>query len=158
MRSDTSCEPPTKRDSCAPPAVLMSRSNVPGVDIVALLPVDPDASAARIRSGLADRLGVTVGVVISDTFGRAWRAGQTDVAIGLAGLRPLLDYIGQRDPHGYDLRVTQLAVADEIAAAAELVMGKTAAVPVAVLRGLPHLLGEGDARALIRPPAEDLFR
>jgi coenzyme F420-0:L-glutamate ligase/coenzyme F420-1:gamma-L-glutamate ligase len=133
-------------------------SNIPGGDVLALLPVDPDASAERVRRGLAARPGVAVGVVICDTFGRVWRTGQTNVAIGVAGLRPLLSYIGQRDPYGYDLRVTQIAVADEIAAAAELVMGKTAGVPVAVLRGLAHLLGEGAARELVRAPREDLFR
>jgi coenzyme F420-0:L-glutamate ligase/coenzyme F420-1:gamma-L-glutamate ligase len=133
-------------------------SNVPGTDVVSLLPEDPDASAERIRAGLRARLGVEVGVVVSDTFGRVWRLGQTNVAIGVAGVRPLVDYVGQRDPYGYDLRVTQLAVADEIAAAAELVMGKVSGVPVAVVRGLAHLLGEGRARDLVRPPETDLFR
>ena len=133
-------------------------SNVPGAHVLVLLPVDPDASAERIRQGLAARLGVRVGVVISDTFGRVWRLGQTNVAIGVAGLRPLVSYVGQRDPYGYDLRVTSLAVADEIAGAAELVMGKVDAVPVAVVRGLGHLLGEGRARDLVRPPESDLFR
>ena len=133
-------------------------SNVPGAAVLALLPVDPVASAERIRQGLAARLGVTVGVVICDTFGRPWRLGQTNVAIGAAGLRPLLSYVGQHDPYGHPLRVTQIAVADEIAAAAELVMGKTAGVPVAIVRGLAHLLGEGTARALVRAPEDDLFR
>jgi coenzyme F420-0:L-glutamate ligase/coenzyme F420-1:gamma-L-glutamate ligase len=133
-------------------------SNVPGREVVCLLPEDPDASAERIRAGLAERLGVAVGVVISDTFGRVWRLGQTNVAIGVAGLRPLVSYVGQRDPYGYDLRVTQLAAADEIAAAAELVMGKVDGVPIAVVRGLGHLLGEGRARDLVRPPETDLFR
>jgi len=133
-------------------------SNVPGADVVCLLPVDPDASAARIREGLAARLGLALAVVISDTFGRVWRVGQTNVAIGAAGLRPVQSYVGQRDPHGYDLRVTQLAVADEVASAAELVMGKTAGIPVAVVRGLAAHLGPGTARDLLRPPAEDLFR
>ena len=133
-------------------------SNVPGEHTLALLPVDPDASAERIRQGLLARLGAVVGVIISDTFGRVWRMGQTNVAIGVAGLQPLVSYVGQRDPYGYDLRVTQLAAADEIAAAAELVMGKTDAVPVAVVRGLAHLLGPGAARDLVRPPETDLFR
>jgi len=133
-------------------------SNVPGEHVLALLPVDPDASAERIRQGLLARLGAVVGVVISDTFGRVWRMGQTNVAIGVAGLQPLVSYVGQRDAYGYDLRVTQLAAADEIAAAAELVMGKTDAVPVAVVRGLAHLLGAGAARDLVRPPETDLFR
>jgi coenzyme F420-0:L-glutamate ligase/coenzyme F420-1:gamma-L-glutamate ligase len=133
-------------------------SNVPGEDVVVLLPVDPDASAERIRQGLLARLGAIVGVVISDTFGRVWRMGQTNVAIGVAGLQPLVSYVGQRDPYGYDLRVTQLAPADEIAGAAELVMGKTDAIPVAIVRGLAHLLGPGAARDLVRPPETDLFR
>jgi coenzyme F420-0:L-glutamate ligase/coenzyme F420-1:gamma-L-glutamate ligase len=133
-------------------------SNVPGADVVCLLPVDPDASAERIRQGLAARLGLALAVVISDTFGRVWRVGQTNVAIGVAGLRPVQSYVGQRDPHGYDLRVTQLAVADEVAGAAELVMGKTVGVPVAVVRGLAAHLGPGTARDLLRAPEEDLFR
>jgi coenzyme F420-0:L-glutamate ligase/coenzyme F420-1:gamma-L-glutamate ligase len=133
-------------------------SNVPGADVVCLLPVDPDASAERIRQGLAARLGLALAVVISDTFGRVWRVGQTNVAIGVAGLRPVQSYVGQRDPHGYDLRVTQLAVADEVAGAAELVMGKTVGVPAAVVRGLAAHLGPGTARDLLRPPDEDLFR
>jgi coenzyme F420-0:L-glutamate ligase / coenzyme F420-1:gamma-L-glutamate ligase len=133
-------------------------SNVPGRDVVCLLPADPDASAERIRAGLAARLGVPLGVIVSDTFGRVWRAGQTNVAIGVAGLRPLQSYIGQRDAYGYDLRVTELAVADEIAGAAELVMGKTDGVPVAVVRGLAAHLGPGTGRDLLRAPAEDLFR
>jgi coenzyme F420-0:L-glutamate ligase/coenzyme F420-1:gamma-L-glutamate ligase len=133
-------------------------SNVPGDGRVVLLPVDPDASAERIRQGLAQRLGITVGVVICDTFGRVWRTGLTNVAIGVAGLRPLLSYVGQTDPYGYDLRVTEIAVADEIAAAAELVMGKTAGHPVVVARGLSGLLGEGSARALVRAAEHDLFR
>jgi coenzyme F420-0:L-glutamate ligase/coenzyme F420-1:gamma-L-glutamate ligase len=133
-------------------------SNVPGADVVCLLPVDPDASAERICQGLAARLGLALAVVISDTFGRVWRVGQTNVAIGVAGLRPVQSYVGQRDPHGYDLRVTQLAVADEVAGAAELVMGKTVGVPVAVVRGLAAHLGPGTARDLLRAPEEDLFR
>jgi len=133
-------------------------SNVPGHEVLTLLPLDPDASAQRVRQGLETRLGVVVGVVVSDTFGRVWRTGQTNVAIGVAGLRPLASYVGETDPYGYDLRVTELAVADEIAGAAELVMAKTAGVPVAVVRGLAHLLGEGTAAALVRAPAEDLFR
>jgi coenzyme F420-0:L-glutamate ligase / coenzyme F420-1:gamma-L-glutamate ligase len=133
-------------------------SNVPGADTVVLLPEDPDGSAERLRHGLAQRLGVNVGLIISDTFGRVWRLGQTNVAIGVSGLQPLASYVGQQDPYGYDLRVTALAVADEIAGAAELVMGKTAAVPVAVVRGLAHLLGEGRAQDLLRPPETDLFR
>lgn len=132
-------------------------------DTAALLPLDPDASAARLRLALRERTGAVVGVVISDTFGRAWREGQTDVAIGVAGLPPVRSYAGQVDPTGYELRVTEIAVADELAGAAELVMGKLDGVPVALVRGLGHLLpapGDGptSARQLIRPADRDLFR
>jgi coenzyme F420-0:L-glutamate ligase/coenzyme F420-1:gamma-L-glutamate ligase len=133
-------------------------SNVPGEDVVVLLPVDSDASAERIRRGLAERTGAAVGVIVCDTFGRVWRTGLTNVAIGVAGLRPLLSYVGQRDPYGYDLRVTQIAVADEVAGMAELMMGKTDGRPVVVVRGLRHLLGEGSSRALVRAAEHDLFR
>jgi coenzyme F420-0:L-glutamate ligase / coenzyme F420-1:gamma-L-glutamate ligase len=128
---------------------------------VVLLPADPDESARRLRAGLRARAGTRVGVVISDTMGRAWRTGQTDTAIGAAGLLPLVDYRGQPDTFGTPLEVTLAAVADEIAAAAELVKGKTAAIPVAVVRGLASLVTGEDgpgARALIRPAAEDMFR
>ena len=114
----------------------VDRSNAGAPDTVVLLPVDPDASAARIRGEIADRMGATVAVVITDTFGRAWREGHTNVAIGIAGLPALKRYIGQRDPEGYELRVTEIAVADEIAGAAELVMGKLDRCPVAIVRGL----------------------
>lgn len=132
-------------------------SNVAG-DELALLPADPDASALALRNGLRDRLGVEVAVVITDTMGRAWRIGQTDVAIGSSGLRVLHSYRGQVDGQGNELAVTEIAVADEIASAADLVKGKLGAVPVAVVRGLP--IGDADARArdLIRPVDEDLFR
>src|SRR5690606_19524111 len=128
---------------------------------VLLLPEDPDASARRIRAGLRERLGVHVGVIVSDTFGRPWRIGLTDVAIGAAGVRPLDDYRGRTDPYGNPLAVTVTALADEIAAAAELVKGKLAGVPVAVVRGLSSLVTTEDgpgARSLIRPAEEDLFR
>jgi coenzyme F420-0:L-glutamate ligase/coenzyme F420-1:gamma-L-glutamate ligase len=127
-------------------------------DEVALLPIDPDASAARLRCGLAAQLGVDVAVVITDTMGRAWRVGQTDAAIGAAGLRVLHRYLGTVDRHGNELTVTEVAVADEVAAAADLVKGKLAGVPVAVLRGL---VGDDDASTaadLIRPLTDDLFR
>jgi len=128
---------------------------------VLLLPEDPDASAARIRARLRELLGVRVGVVVSDTLGRPWRIGLTDGAIGVAGLVPLDDLRGRTDGHGNRLEATITAVADEIAAAAELVKGKLDGVPVALVRGLGHLVtdetGPG-ARALIRPPAEDMFR
>ena len=132
-------------------------SNAPERDMVVLLPEDPDASAARIREGVSARTGAEVGVIVSDSFGRAWRQGTTDVAIGLAGVRPLLDLKGMRDPTGYELHATVIAVADELAGAAELVMGKTAGVPAAVIRGV-DALGEGSARELVMPPDRDLFR
>jgi len=126
----------------------------------ALLPVDADRSARRIRAGLRARTGVHVGVVVSDTFGRPWRRGVTDVAIGCAGLAAVVDLRGTTDSAGRELSVTEVAVADEVAAAAELVMGKAAGVPVAVVRGIdPAWLREGSVRAeIVRPHGEDLFR
>jgi len=126
----------------------------------ALLPVDPDRSARRIRDGLRARTGVEVGVVVSDTFGRAWRRGVTDVAIGCAGVAAVVDLRGTGDASGRMLRVTEVCVADEIAAAADLVMGKASRVPVAVVRGLDQTwLREASVRAeVVRPPSEDLFR
>ena len=133
-------------------------SNV-GQDRATLLPVDPDASAERLRSALsAASGGISLGVVISDTFGRAWREGQVNVAVGVAGVEPLRHFEGQLDPTGYELRVTMLATADELASAAELVMGKLDRVPVALVRGLPEVLGDGSARDLVRPASMDLFR
>ncbi|MDQ2879810.1 MAG: coenzyme F420-0:L-glutamate ligase [Actinomycetota bacterium] len=126
-------------------------------DEVALLPLDPDASAAQLRRGLAARLGVDVAVVITDTMGRAWRVGQTDTAIGAAGLRVLHRYLGTVDRHGNELAVTEVAVADEVAAAADLVKGKLAQLPVAVLRGLAYDDDGSTAADLIRPVADDLF-
>ena len=126
-------------------------------DEVALLPADPDASAAWLRSGLAAALGVDVAVVITDTMGRAWRVGQTDVAIGAAGLGVLHRYAGAVDRHGNELLMTEVAVADEIAAAADLVKGKLTEVPVAVLRGLARHDDGSTATNLIRPLAQDLF-
>jgi coenzyme F420-0:L-glutamate ligase / coenzyme F420-1:gamma-L-glutamate ligase len=128
---------------------------------VALLPADPDDSARQIRRGLRDRRGVTVAVVITDTMGRPWRMGQADAAIGVAGLAPLHDYRGQADTFGRTLEVTVTAVADELASAADLVKGKLAGIPVALVRGLADLVSEADgpgAQALIRPAAEDMFR
>ncbi len=133
-------------------------SNVPGDDIVCLLPVDPDASAARLRGALAGRLGVEVAVVVSDSFGRAWRHGITDVAIGVAGMDPIADYRGQMDPHGYPMEASVLAVADELAAAAELVMGKTDGIPLAVVRGYPYTPAPGTGKDLLMPPERDMFR
>ncbi|MEU4444108.1 coenzyme F420-0:L-glutamate ligase [Actinosynnema sp. NPDC050801] len=132
-------------------------SNVAG-DEIALLPVDPDGSAAALRAALASRLGVSVAVVVTDTMGRAWRVGQTDAAIGASGLAVLHRYAGSADRFGNPLVVTEVAVADEIAAAADLVKGKLGAVPVAVVRGLVVVDDGSSARDLARPVAEDLFR
>jgi coenzyme F420-0:L-glutamate ligase / coenzyme F420-1:gamma-L-glutamate ligase len=132
-------------------------SNAPGDDTLVLLPLDPDASAARIRDGLHAATGRDLAVIVSDSFGRAWRQGTTDVALGVAGLPALLDLRGTRDSAGYELRSTQIAVADEIAGAAELVMGKARGVPAAIVRGL-GLRGTGSGRDLVMPPERDLFR
>ena len=132
-------------------------SNAAGAGTVVLLPLDPDASAERLRAGLAERTGRDVAVIVSDSFGRPWRQGTTDVAIGAAGLTPLLDLRGTRDPVGYELRTTMIAVADEIAGAAELVMGKIAGIPAAIVRGL-DVAGDGRATDLVMPPDRDLFR
>ena len=126
-------------------------SNTPGEGTLVLLPTDPDASARALH----ERLGVAV--IVSDSFGRPFRQGTTDVAIGVAGLKPLLDYRGRRDRSGYELKSTQVAVADEIAGAAELVMGKTDGIPAAIVRGL-DLEGDGSAADLVMPPERDLFR
>jgi coenzyme F420-0:L-glutamate ligase / coenzyme F420-1:gamma-L-glutamate ligase len=133
-------------------------SNVPGDEVVCLLPVDPDASSARLRERLAQRAGSDLAVIVSDSFGRPWRDGITNVAIGVAGMRPLVDYRGETDPHGFPLEASVLAVADELAAAAELVMGKTAGIPIAIVRGYPYERAAGTGRALIMPPERDLFR
>jgi coenzyme F420-0:L-glutamate ligase / coenzyme F420-1:gamma-L-glutamate ligase len=128
--------------------------------VAALLPVDPDRSARHIRDGLRRATGSTVGVIVSDTFGRAWRKGVTDVAIGCAGVAGIVDLRGTTDALGRELVATEVCIADEIASAAELVMGKAAAVPVAVVRGVePSWLRTGSvAKEIVRPPAEDLFR
>ena len=131
-------------------------SNAPEAGVLVLLPLDPDASAARLRARLRELTGADVGVVVSDSFGRAWRTGTTDVALGVAGLAPLRDLRGVRDRTGYELRSTQIAVADELAGAAELVLGKTAGVPAAVVRGV-DARGEGTARELVMPRERDLF-
>jgi coenzyme F420-0:L-glutamate ligase/coenzyme F420-1:gamma-L-glutamate ligase len=132
-------------------------SNAPAAGMVVLLPEDPDASAARLRAGLEEHTGKSLGVIVTDTFGRAWRFGIANVAIGAAGIEVLRDLRGEHDPVGYELHSTVIAVADEIAAAAELVMGKTERVPVAVVRGL-DAAGEGTAADLVLPPDLDLFR
>ena len=138
-------------------------SNAGAAGHLVLLPEDPDASARRLRAALAAAAGADVAVVISDTFGRPWREGQTNVAIGASGLRALRTYAGARDPEGYALRTTAIAAVDELAAAAELVMHKLDRVPVAIVRGYPYprlLPGEPDAgaAALVRPAERDLFR
>ncbi len=137
----------------------VDRSNM-DTDLAALLPDDPDRSARRIRDGIRAKAGVEAGVIVSDTFGRPWRRGVADVAIGSAGVRPILDLRGTEDTTGRELQVTEVAIVDELAAAAELVMGKAENIPVAVIRGIdPAWLGPGSIQAdLIRSPAEDLFR
>lgn len=135
----------------------VDRSNV-GPGRAVLLPVDPDRSARRIRSRLIQRFGVEVAVVITDTFGRPFRRGLTDVAIGVAGFKPIRDLRGTPDDHDRVLEVTEVAVADEIAAAADLAKGKVGGIPVAIVRGLSLPAEEGSATELIRPAPEDLFR
>jgi coenzyme F420-0:L-glutamate ligase / coenzyme F420-1:gamma-L-glutamate ligase len=132
-------------------------SNAPEQGVLVLLPLDPDESARKLRTRLHELTGRTVAVIVSDSFGRPWRQGTTDVAIGVAGLAPLLDLRGTRDVVGYKLRSTQIAIADELAGAAELVMGKTAGIPGAVVRGYAPA-GDGSARDLVIPPERDLFR
>jgi coenzyme F420-0:L-glutamate ligase / coenzyme F420-1:gamma-L-glutamate ligase len=132
-------------------------SNAKGAGTLVLLPLDPDGSAAGIRAGLLERLGRDVGVIVSDSFGRPFRQGTTDVALGAAGITPLLDLRGVRDSVGYELQATQIAVADELAGAAELVLGKTNAIPAAVIRGL-DVRGPGSGRDVLIPPGRDLFR
>jgi coenzyme F420-0:L-glutamate ligase/coenzyme F420-1:gamma-L-glutamate ligase len=135
----------------------IDRSNAgPGRAI--LLPEDPDRSANRIRIRLERAFAATLAVIISDTFGRAWRRGLTDVAIGVAGMEAITDLRGQTDAYGKVLEVTEVATADEIAAAADLAMGKAAGIPAAVVRGVAWVPGSSGVRALIRPPDEDLFR
>jgi coenzyme F420-0:L-glutamate ligase / coenzyme F420-1:gamma-L-glutamate ligase len=136
---------------------LVDASNAGGDQLV-LLPDDPDASAARLRAALEALDGHDVAVVVTDTLGRPWRLGQTDVAVGLAGMGAMDDWRGRADGDGRPLEVTEVAVADEVAAAADLVKGKASRVPAALLRGVPRPKGDGRARDLVRPPAEDLFR
>ena len=132
-------------------------SNAPEPETVVLLPLDSDASAARLREELRKRTGADVGVIVTDSFGRPWRAATTDVAIGAAGVEVVRDLAGERDPNGYELHATRIAVADEIAGAAQLVFGKLDRVPVAVVRGL-DARGDGRAAELVIPPETDLFR
>jgi len=133
-------------------------SNVPGKHIVSLLPVDPDASAERLRKQIEEYSGCKCAVIISDTFGRPWREGLTNVAIGVSGMEPLLDYRNTVDEHGFTLHASVLAVADEIAAAAELIMGKLNRIPVVVVEGYSYCAAPGSARKLVRSPERDLFR
>ncbi|HET8605987.1 MAG TPA: coenzyme F420-0:L-glutamate ligase [Gaiellaceae bacterium] len=132
-------------------------SNAPEPETLVLLPLDPDASAAALRERLRELTGCELGVIVSDSFGRPFRQGTTDVAIGAAGLVTLRDLRGTPDASGYELRSTQIAVADEIAAAAELVLGKASSVPAAIVRGL-DVAGDGSARDLVMPAERDLFR
>ena len=134
-------------------------SNIPGDGTVALLPKDPDNSARVIRDAILERGGAVVAVIISDTFGRPWRSAAVNVAIGVAGINPLLSYVGQEDSHGNLMHTTVINVADELAATAELVTGKVLAVPVAVIRGYAYEpMDDASNQALIRDPEKDLFR
>jgi coenzyme F420-0:L-glutamate ligase / coenzyme F420-1:gamma-L-glutamate ligase len=136
-------------------------SNVPGDEMVCLLPVDPDATAQAMRHALSDAAGAHIAVIIADSFGRPWRNGIVNVAIGAAGIEPLVDYRGQVDDFGRPMQVSVLAVADELASAAELVMGKVSRCPMALIRGYPYTRsadGESSARALIMDPSTDMFR
>ena len=134
-------------------------SNIPGANAICLLPVDPDASARRIRRAIRERLGVDAAVLVSDTFGRPWRNGAVNVSIGVAGFNPVVSYVGEFDPHGNELHTTTIAVADELAAAAELVTGKLLGVPVAIIRGYPYEpMPDADSSAIVRGADKDLFR
>lgn len=133
-------------------------SNVPGHERVILLPVDSDASARGIRDGIAKATGVNLSIIISDTFGRPWRSGYTEVAIGVAGMLPILDYVGQEDAQGRELKATWICIADELASAAELVTGKVSQIPVALVRGYKVPKGEGSASEVVRQAERDLFR
>ena len=132
-------------------------SNAKGPDTLVLLPVDPDASATRLRERIRDLTGKDVGVIVSDSFGRAWRRGTTDVALGVAGVVAVLDLDGRRDAAGYELHATQIAVADELAGAAQLVMGKLDGIPAAIVRGA-RVRGDGRGSDLVMPRERDLFR
>ena len=136
----------------------VDQSNVPGDSIVSLLPTDPDGSARKFRRGLQEYFQMDVPVIITDTFGRPWREGLTNVAVGVAGLSPLLDLRGKKDACGYELQKTMIAVADEIASAAELVMKKRDGIPLVILRGYTYQKSEAGSQALLRSPERDLFR
>ncbi|MEO6888358.1 MAG: coenzyme F420-0:L-glutamate ligase [Ktedonobacteraceae bacterium] len=140
----------------------VDESNINGARQLALLPIDPDGSARHLRARLqalaGERTDFDIAVIISDTWGRPWRNGQVNMAIGLAGLEAVVDYRGQRDPYGYELQASAIAVADELAAAAELVMGKIARIPVALIRGYQYIPAPGSAQSLVRDAATDMFR
>jgi coenzyme F420-0:L-glutamate ligase/coenzyme F420-1:gamma-L-glutamate ligase len=136
----------------------VDRSNVAGADWVSLLPVNPDDSALKLKVRLAELADIDVAVIITDTFGRAWRQGLTNAAIGVAGLSPLLDFRGQQDDHGKDLVATVLAIADELAAASGLLMRKTARIPAVIIRGYSFDTSSEGASSIIRPKERDLFR
>ena len=136
----------------------VDRSNAGAPDAAVLLPVHPDESAARMRAEIRARTDADVAVIITDTFGRAWREGHANVAIGIAGLPALRRYLGEHDPHGYELRVTEIAIADEVAAAAELVMGKLDRCPAAIIRGLVAAASDETAQDYVRSEEKDLFR
>jgi coenzyme F420-0:L-glutamate ligase / coenzyme F420-1:gamma-L-glutamate ligase len=135
----------------------IDHSNV-GPGLVALLPEDPDLSARRLRTALERWSGARLAVIVTDTFGRPWRRGQTDVAIGCSGIEPLVSFAGRKDTFGYELRVTEPAVVDEIAGAAELATGKLEGVPVAIVRGVTYRRGDSGAKSLVMPRRRDLFR
>jgi len=133
-------------------------SNLEDPDTVSLLPEDPDASAERLREAMERQTGSKLGVIVSDTFGRPWREGQTNIAIGVSGTQAMIDYRGQTDPQARTLGATQIAIADEIAAATELVMGKLNRIPVALVRGVSLGARDGKGMDLVRPEERDLFR
>ena len=140
----------------------VDESNVNGEREITLLPVDPDRSAQELHTRLSELAGegtaFDLAIIITDTWGRPWRNGQVNMAIGVAGMESIIDYRGQHDPYGYELQASVIAVADELSSAAELVMGKIDRIPVALIRGYPYLPGKGSAQSLLRDPATDMFR
>lgn len=140
----------------------VDESNVNGEHLLTLLPLDPDQSARTLRTRLQQLIGegttFDIAIIISDTWGRPWRNGQVNMAIGVAGMEAIVDYRGQRDPYGYELQASAIAVADELAAAAELVMGKIERIPVALIRGYMYMPGTGGTRSLLRDAGTDMFR
>ena len=144
---------------CANSGIDQSNVSSPGDDFVLLLPKDPDLSAKRIRQAISESIGMNIAVIVSDTFGRPFRLGQTNVAIGVSGIDSIKSYIGRTDMYGNILRITEIAVADELASAAELVMGKTEKVPIAIVRGYKFSFTEtSSTKSLVRDSAHDLFR